>query len=793
MALAPGSRLGPYEISRLIGAGGMGEVYRARDTRLGREVAVKVLPERVAKDPDALARFEREARTVAALNDPHVCSLHDVGSEGDVRYAVLELLEGETVRERLSRGALPPSNAVELAMQMCHGLAAAHSKGIVHRDLKPENLFLTPKGLKILDFGLAKLQPVGGGAGEAGFSKEPTRSAQEQLTSPGVAPGTAAYMSPEQARGEPAEARSDIFAAGVVLYEMLSGRRPFRRDTHPETLTAILKEDTPVLTSPTGPVPPGLERIVRRCLEKDPEHRFHSAEDVAFALEAISDRRPGITPPAPSRRRPWLRPAALAAVVVLGLAGLWLWLRPSPEPAVAPGASAPLRSLAVLPLENLSGDPEQEYFADGMTEALIADLSKIKALRVIGRTSVMQYKGVKKPLPQIASELGVDAVVEGSVMWSGDRVRITTQLVRAVPEEHLWAESYVRDLHDILALQSDVARRIAEAVEASVTPEEEKRLASTRQVDPVAHEAYLKGRHFLRLSQPRKCIDYFQEALAADPSYALAYAGLAEAYVTFAHGEIPPREAFPQGMAMATKALELDSTLSEAHTALADARYHYNYDWIGAEAGFRRVFDLDSSNATAHAWYAGLLAAQGRFDEASAEMKEVKILDPFSAHRHLAARWLYYARRPTQVIQECEERLELYPNEPDYLLGLAYAQEGRYERAISELEKALSVSGSGPYETSGLAQVYAEAGRLADARALLEELEELSEAEYVPPHLIALVYAALGQEDQAFAWLEKAYELRDAALIWANVHPGFDRLRSDSRFQDLLRRMNLAD
>jgi serine/threonine-protein kinase len=800
MALSAGTRLGPYEILAPLGAGGMGEVYRARDPRLGREVAIKVLPEDLSDDPERLRRFEKEARAAAALNHPNILDVHDTGVEDDVPYIVSELLEGETLRQRLSSAALPLRKAIDFAVQIAQGLAAAHEKGILHRDLKPENLFLTRDGrVKILDFGLAKLRsPQGQGDVTAG---------QETVsrTAPGRLMGTASYMSPEQVRGDPVDPRSDVFSFGAVLYEMLSGERAFRAQTAVETMSAILNEDPPAPSSVNPALPPVLERIVDRCLEKQPEDRFHSAHDLGIALQTISGSAgEGARDGAPFSGarflwRTWKGALAAGLVAVLLALALGLNLGGLRDRLLGEAGPSPIDSIAVLPLENLSGDPEQEYFADGMTEALIADLAKIRALRVISRTSVMQYKGVKKPLQQIASELGVDAVVEGSVMRSGSRVRITTQLVQAVPEQHLWAESYERNLQDILALQSDVARRIAQAVQATVTPEEERRLAAAHPVEPAAHEAYLKGRQLLRMPGPEriKCVDFFEGALAVDPDYALAYAGLADAYIRFAHDLLPPWEAFPQAKAMATKALERDATLSAAHTALADAKYHYDYDWVGAEAGFQRVFDLDPSNATAHAWYSGLLAAQGRFEEATAELKEAKTLDPFAPYRFLAVRWLYYARRYEEAIDESQQFLELFVRAPAYLgpayLGLAYGQQGMHERAIGVLEKALSLPGGELYEMSALAQVYARVGRAAEARTLLEELEELSEVQYVPPHLIALVHAALGQEDQAFAWLEKAYEVRDAALIWANVDPGFDNLRSDPRFQDLLRRMNLAD
>jgi TolB-like protein len=769
----------------------MGEVYRAHDERLDRDVAIKVLPESVAQNQDRIYRFEREARAVAKLDHPNILAIHDFGTDQGVTYAVTELLDGQDLKQAIPVSGLPWQKVVEMGAAIADGLAAAHSKGIVHRDLKPENVFVISDGrVKILDFGLAQVKvPV--------EEEAETATLTAIGTMPGTVLGTMGYMSPEQLRGEPTDARSDIFALGCVLYEMLSGETAFLRATTTETSAAILMEEPKRLSSTGIVLPPEIERSIHRCLEKSPDARFQSSADLAFALRSIStDDVVARTQPTggdATRKRTGLWSVAVVSAVVLSAVAAMFGFGVFDGPALESGR-APIRSIAVLPLDNLSGDPEQEYFADGMTEALIADLAKVGALRVISRQSVMQFKGSTTALTEIARVLDVDAVVEGSVMRSGDRVRITTQLVQAHPEQHLWAESYERDLRDILSLQRDVAREIAREIEATLTPEEENRFVSVPSIDPEAHEAYLKARHFFRQggSGESKAVEYFQEALIRDPSYALAYAGMADYYIQAAHGTLPPWEAFPQAKAAARKALALDETLAEAHTSLADASYHYDYDWAGAEASFHRVFRLDPGNAVAHVWYSGLLAAQGRFSEATAECALAQRLDPLSMTiRNLTARWLYYEREYDEAIRESEQILELFPDYQALWLGLALSQQDLYGRAIGVLENYVGRPDNSPDSKSALAQAYVAAARVSEAETLLAELETLSEEEYVPPHLIALVHTALGQDDQAFSWLERAYEVRDAALIWANVDPGFDSLRSDPRFQDLLRRMNL--
>src|SRR5512143_1770292 len=546
MSLAPGTRLGPYEIVAPIGAGGMGEVYRAKDPRLGRDVAIKVLPASFSADPDRLRRFEQEARAAGILNHPNITAVHDIGTHESAPYVVQELLEGDTLRSALAGGKLTPRKAVDFALQIAHGLAAAHEKGIVHRDLKPEDLFVTRDDrLNILDFGLAELthQEKGGHATDL-----PTASAG---TEPGVVMGTLGYMSPEQVRGEPVDARSDIFSFGAILYEMLSGRRAFRGATAADTISAILREEPVELSQGAPNIAPSLERVVRHCLEKSPAARFHSARDVAFALEesaSASAAAPAAAWPAGNVRRPG-RQIALAGAAIAILVGVLVGVRPLRELLRGGTGARAIQSIVVLPFENFSRDPEQEYFADGMTEELITGLTQIRSLRVISRTSAMQYKGTKKQVPEIGRELNVDAVLEGSVQRSGQRVRITAQLVRAGTDQHVWAKSYERDLKDVLSLQSDVAEAVAREVRAALTPQEQTRLDSSRPVDPEVHELYLRGRQHVNMGvekELREAIRLFEQALAKDPRDARSWAGLADAWTGLSDFYLPPREAMPK-------------------------------------------------------------------------------------------------------------------------------------------------------------------------------------------------------------------------------------------------------
>ncbi len=788
MVIPAGTRLGPFEILAPLGAGGMGEVYRARDARLGREVAVKVLPERLAGDPNALSRFEREARAVAALSHPNILAIHDFGEERGVRYAVTELLEGQTLRERLVRERLSWRKAAEIGIAVADGLSAAHMRSIVHRDLKPENIFLTSGGqVKILDFGLARV--------DAAPPEQATAAPTESVaTEAGTVLGTLGYMSPEQVSGKSADARSDIFSFGCVLYEMLTGRRAFGGESPGQTMAAILRDQPEEVTAAGASVPDGVNRIVRRCLEKGPGERFQSAGDLSFALKESVGSGISISPPGrpPLSRRTGLLLAGAAVV----LAALVLIFRGVGR-GTGPGR---IESLAVLPLTNLSGDPQQEYFADGMTEELITALAKVSALRVTSRTTAMRYKSSTKSLPEIAKELGVDAIVEGSVTRSGSQVKITAQLIDASRDKHLWADTFQRDLKDVLSLQGEVARAVAGEIGVRLTPEERLRLTEKKTVNPEAYEAYLKGNdHLFRrtAADARKSIEYFQQAVEKQPDYALAYAGMAEAYETAAgsaQGALSPKEAFPRAKAAAMRAVELDPTLGEPHVSLAWSSFVFDRDWTTAENQFQRAIRLSPNYATAHENYATFLARMGRFDESLREARRAQELDPLSLSGNtMMGIHMGLARRDAEAIPWFRRVLAVDPTflRAHFGLGLALVHEKKYDEAITELRKAVELSEGGAAQMGALGYAYAVANRRAEALAIVEKLKDRSREHYVPPAMVATVFSGLGERDQAMIWLEKAIEERDPWLTGLKVDPMFDPLRSDPRFVDLMHRVGL--
>ncbi|HEU5182458.1 MAG TPA: protein kinase [Candidatus Polarisedimenticolia bacterium] len=792
MTLSSGSRLGPYVIVGPVGAGGMGEVYRATDPRLSRDVAIKILPATFASDPERLRRFEREARAAGALNHPHIVSIHDIGVHEGTPYIVQELLEGETLRSALAAGPMPLRRAIDYGLQILKGLSAAHEKGIVHRDLKPENLFVTRGGhVKILDFGLVKLVPQAFGPGE--MEEAPTRTLE---THAGAIFGTVGYMSPEQARDRPADERSDLFAFGAVFYEMLAGRRAFRGESAADTVSAILKEEPPALSIADPELAPGLERIVRRCLEKDPARRVRSASDLVFDLEecaaASHAGQPSVTRRAAPRRRraAWLAIAGVSLLAVIAVVANRAWNRP-PAPA---STARRISSVAVLPLRDLSPEPRQDYFADGLTEALTANLAGIGALKVISGTSAMQYKGSTKSLPEVARELGVDVVLEGTVARAGDRVRITTGLVNAGTDTQIWTKTFERDMTDILALQGEVAREVARQVEAKLTTAEQQRLSRSRKVDTKAYEAFLLGRYFLDQGTEeslKKAFEQFNAALAIDKDYAAPYAGIAEYYAVLPfYSALSPADVFPQARSAARKSLELNPDLPEAHASLAYIHAYYEWDWTAAEQEFRKALELRPSHAAVHFSYSRFLAAAGRIDDAIDEIRRAEELDPRSTLlRTNLALLSYFGGRYDQALGEL---LEIEKQNPEgstvhWALGLVYEQKGMYPEAIAAIRKAVSISSSLNSDAS-LGHVYGVAGKPAEARAILAGLQEKSRKAYVPSYMIALIHAGLGETDEAFEWLEKAFQERSTVLAYLGVDPRLGSLRSDPRFGDLLRR-----
>ncbi|MFH1679391.1 MAG: protein kinase [Candidatus Eisenbacteria bacterium] len=774
-----GRTISHYRVLEKLGEGGMGVVYRAEDTKLGRTVALKFLPPELTKDSEAKQRFVREAQSASSLSHPHITTIYEIDEAEGLTFIAMECIEGGSLKKKIHAGPLPLDEAIGVAIQVAEGLQEAHEKGIVHRDIKPDNVMVTPKGqAKIMDFGLAR------SAGKTTLTKE------------GTTLGTVAYMSPEQARGEAVDHRTDIWSLGVVLYEMITGRLPFRGDHEPAIVYSILNEDPEPPTAVRTGVPMELERIVGKCLAKEAGGRFQRADELLVDLRSLArgSERAATAPRPEKRERSRVRTVLIAVGVLVAFAAASAVI----QRIFYRGAPSAIDSIAVLPLENLSGDPEQEYFADGMTEALIADLAKISALRVISRTSAMRYKGTDKSLPQIARELNVQAIVEGAVVQAEGRVRITAQLIHAPADKHLWAESYERDLTDVLALQGAIARAIAQEIRVALTPQEEARLTSARRVNPEAFQLYLTGRYHLDKRSGeglRKAVEFFRESIEKDPAYAEAYAGLADSYTLLAnYGFLRPMEVLPKAKAAALQALEIDETIAEAHTSLARIRMAYDYDWDGAERGFQRAIELNPGHALSHQWYAALLCAKGRLDEAFAEKNRAQELDPLSLSARRGSAFIYYFQhRYDEAIAETRKVLEMDPGlEAAYWdLGLAFVKKEMHQEAIAAFERGVILSGSGPSLLAGLGYAYGMAKFQAEALEVHRGLMARAEREYVSPYDLAILAVGLGEKDEALTWLEEGFAVRAGGMSYVGVDPVFDHLHDDPRFEELLNNLGL--
>ena len=771
----------------------MGEVYRARDLRLNRQVAIKLLPGELAADPHARERLRREAMAVAAIDHPYICKIFEFGEDGDALFLVMEYIAGETLHRRLQDGALPLSDALRVAGEIAEALEEAHARRFLHRDLKPANIMLTEQGhVKVMDFGLAKRVE------DLPSPDQPTRELESApLTAHGSILGTPDYMSPEQVKGVALDRRSDLFSFGVILAEMTSGRHPFRQPSTAETLSAVLREP-PDLTSH---IPEGLGDVVRRLLAKNRQDRYASAAEVHADLARLASSPAGMGA-APSahganagRKRLAWSAAALGLVLVGYLIVTSGLLRPS---APAPDTTV-IRSIAVLPLDNYSGDPNQDYFAEGMTDELTANLATISQLRVISRGSAMQFKGKNRPpTPDIAQTLNVDAVVEGSVSRSGDKVRITAQLIDARADKHLWAKTFERSSGDVLALQAELASAIAREVNVRLTSSEQLRLTAVPRVNPEAHEAYLKGRYFFNRPSDenlQKAIAQFEEAVRLSPAFAPAFSGLSDAYLWAGYNEgfLTASEARPKAKATAEKAVELDGNSAEARTSLAVFKLFYEYDLAGCEREFRLALTLNANYAFAHDQFGMALSFQGRYEEAIAEGKRAIELDPLSPQVLIDAAVPFMFQRNVAPAKELARRAaELDPMYffPVMVDGWADLEVGKFRDAIPALRKAKAME-SPPFVTAYLAFAYGAAGDRVAAMAELAALKKMSRNGSVLPFNLALVYLGLGDHARSLDNLERALAADSQMMAWIGRDAIFDPLRSEPRFAALLNKMGV--
>jgi serine/threonine protein kinase/tetratricopeptide (TPR) repeat protein len=757
-----GQSISHFKIVEKIGGGGMGVVYKAEDLKLKRNVALKFLPEVVSRDKRTLERFQREAQAASALNHPNICTIYDIDESEGQAFIAMELLEGQTLKQRIGERAAfrPPlqvDEMLDLAIQIADALDAAHAKGIIHRDIKPANIFITQRGqAKILDFGLAKL------TGEQREAAESTLTAEEALTSPGSAIGTVAYMSPEQARGEDLDARSDLFSFGVVLYEMATGRQAFTGSTSAVIFTAILTK------APTSPVrlnpelPDQLEQIINKALEKDPTLRCQTASELRTDLQRLKrDRDSG-------------RKISAAT-----------------EPARIP-------SLAVLPFANLSADKENEYFSDGLAEEIINALAQVPGLKVIARTSAFAFKGRQEDIRRIAESLGVSNVLEGSVRKSGNRIRITAQLITAADGSHLWSERYDREMTDVFVIQDEISQAIAEKLRVRLAGDRPLVKRYTENVEAYNH--YLKARyHGYKFTEEglAKCKENIERAIAVDPNYALAWYMLAYFHYLMGFlGYMPAKAANAQSSRAARKALELDDMLAEAH-AMMGTLHASNYDWKGAEREFRRALDLNpESEAASELYDYCYLVPMKRLDEAVAASRRALERDPLSPFLQwrLGLRY-YYKRQWDRAIEQHRNALELDPNyHAAYLnLGTIYLAMGKIAEGVQAMERAVQASGHMSFPLMACAASYAMTGRTAEAQKILAEMQGIARDSYMPPSCFALIYFALGEIDRGWDWLEKAVKQHDGYMLHLSVDPFYDPLRAHPRYSVLLRKMNLID